>query len=376
MNEIEVKKIENKHELKDFLSVPKKIYANCSQYVPDLESDIVDSFNPKKNAGLSFCDLQPFIAYKGNEAVGRIVGIVNHKANTRWNTKTVRFSLIEFIDDLQVSTALLKTVEEWGRTMGMNHMQGPMGITDFDKEGMLVEDFDMIGSTTAIYNPPYYPQHLEKLGFGKEVDWVQIRVQIPEEVPAKYARVADYCRTMLGLTVKKVKSQELFDHYGQEIFDLLNESYSELFGYSSLSKDQIDEFVKLYVKVVDLNMVPLITNAKGELVGVAVTMPSLSEAMHKTHGSMWPFGWYHLLKALKWKKSDHVDLLLIAVRKDFRGLGVNALFFDDLIPIFNKNGFKWAETGPQLETNAPELAQWKPMHPETVKRRRCYCKNI
>ncbi|MBP3789479.1 MAG: N-acetyltransferase [Prevotella sp.] len=376
MNEIKVKKVENKHELKDFLSVPKKIYANCSQYVPDLESDIVDSFNPKKNAGLSFCDLQPFIAYKGNEAVGRIVGIVNHKANTRWNTKTVRFSLIEFIDDLQVSTALLKTVEEWGRTMGMNHMQGPMGITDFDKEGMLVENFEMIGSTTAIYNPPYYPQHLEKLGFQKEVDWVQIRVQIPEEVPAKYARVADYCRTMLGLTVKKVNSKDLLDHYGQEIFDLLNESYSELFGFSSLSKDQIEEFVKLYVKIVDLNMVPLVINDKGELVGVAVTMPSLAEAMHKTHGSMWPFGWYHLLKALKWKKPDHVDLLLIAVRKDLRGMGVNALFFDDLIPIFNKNGFKWAETGPQLETNAPELAQWKPMHPETVKRRRCYCKNI
>lgn len=377
MSDIKVKKVISRRDLHDFLAVPKTIYAGCSQYVPDLKQDIVNSITPQKNAGLSFSDLQAFVAYKGDKPVGRIVGIVNHKANKRWNTQSVRFSLIEFIDDLEVSAALLDAVAAWGQEKGMTQIIGPMGITDFDKEGMLVDSFCLSGATTSIYNLPYYPEHMEKLGYEKEVDWVQIRIQVPDEVPPKYARVAQYCGETLGLSVRKLTRSEIKDgNYGKQIFHLFNQTYADLFGFSELSESQIDEFTEQYLKLIDLNLVPVVFNDKDEMVGVAVTMPSLAEAMRKSGGSLWPFGWYHLLKALKWKRADNVEMLLIAVRPDYQGMGVNAMFFNDLIPVFKQYGFKWAETGPQLETNIRELSQWKPLNPETVKRRRCFKKML
>lgn len=377
MSDIKVKKVISRRDLHDFLAVPKTIYAGCSQYVPDLKQDIVNSITPQKNAGLSFSDLQAFVAYKGDKPVGRIVGIVNHKANKRWNTQSVRFSLIEFIDDLEVSAALLDAVAAWGQEKGMTQIIGPMGITDFDKEGMLVDSFCLSGATTSIYNLPYYPEHMEKLGYEKEVDWVQIRIQVPDEVPPKYARVAQYCGETLGLSVRKLTRSEIKDgNYGKQIFHLFNQTYADLFGFSELSESQIDEFTEQYLKLIDLNLVPVVFNDKDEMVGVAVTMPSMAEAMRKSGGSLWPFGWYHLLKALKWKRADNVEMLLIAVRPDYQGMGVNAMFFNDLIPVFKQYGFKWAETGPQLETNIRELSQWKPLNPETVKRRRCFKKML
>ena len=377
MEGISVVKVRNRQQMSDFIRIADVVYSNCEQYVPDLERDIRAIFNRKKNAGMDFADLQPFVAYRGKEVVGRIVGIVNRKANKRWNTSKVRFSLIEFIDDTAVSEALIKAVEDWGREKGMTEIIGPMGITDFDKEGMLIDDFHLQGSLTAIYNPPYYPQHLERLGFQKEVDWVQIRVQVPKEVPAKYARVSDYAHQMLGLRVEKLTDKQVaHDGYGQQIFHLLNQAYAGLYGFSEFSHDQIDDFVKHYLKLLDNRLMPVVFNDKNEMVGAAVTMGSLAEAMHKAHGRLLPFGWFHLLKALKWKPADHAEMLLIAVRPDYQGLGVNALFFSDLIPIYNQLGFKWAETGPQLEDNVRELSQWKPLHPQTVKRRRCYKKSI
>ena len=377
MEGISVVKVRNRQQMSDFIRIADVVYSNCEQYVPDLERDIRAIFNRKKNAGMDFADLQPFVAYRGKEVVGRIVGIVNRKANKRWNTSKVRFSLIEFIDDTAVSEALIKAVEDWGRQKGMTEIIGPMGITDFDKEGMLIDDFHLQGSLTAIYNPPYYPQHLERLGFQKEVDWVQIRVQVPKEVPAKYARVSDYAHQMLGLRVEKLTDKQVaHDGYGQQIFHLLNQAYAGLYGFSEFSHDQIDDFVKHYLKLLDNRLMPVVFNDKNEMVGAAVTMGSLAEAMHKAHGRLLPFGWFHLLKALKWKPADHAEMLLIAVRPDYQGLGVNALFFSDLIPIYNQLGFKWAETGPQLEDNVRELSQWKPLHPQTVKRRRCYKKSI
>jgi hypothetical protein len=360
----------------DFIRVPWLIYADCPQYVPDIESDVRALFDPKKNAGLAFSDIQPFVAYVDGKPAGRIVGIINRRANEKWKTENVRFSLIEFIDDRDVSKALIETVAAWGRDRGMKHIQGPLGMTDFDKEGMLVEDFHLTGSMTAIYNPPYYPQHMEALGFEKEVDWLQVRINIPEGVPAKYARVAEYARTNIGLHVRKLNVRQMMGEEGHKIFDLFNAAYTPIFGFSELSFKQVDSFLKKYVPIVDLNMVPVIENDKGEVVGAAVTMGSLVKALQKAHGRLLPFGWFHLLKALKWKRAESVEMLLIAVRPDYQGLGLNAMFFDNLIPIYNKLGIKWAETGPQLEDNVRELTQWKPLKPEYVKRRRCFVREI
>jgi hypothetical protein len=370
---IDVIMVQTRRHMNDFVNVPKFIYSHQEQYVPDLDSDVRNLFNPKKNPGMKFSVIQPFVAYQHEVPVGRIVGIVNKKANERWQTKNVRFSMIEFIDDMAVSCALIDAVSQWGATQGMDTLHGPLGITDFDKEGMLVEDFHLTGSINTIYNLDYYPRHMETLGLEKEVDWVQIRVKIPEQIPARYQRVAQYCREQMGLRVIKLTNDMIHRQgYGKKVFNLLNEAYMPLFGFSKLSDEQIDHFLNKYIPVIDLQLVPVIVDNKNEVVGVAITMGSLSKAIRKANGSLWPLGWYHLLKALKWKHEDNAEMLLIAIRPDLQGYGVNALFFEDLIPIYNKYGFRWAETGPQLEDNVRELSQWKPLNPEIVKRRRCY----
>ena len=376
MEEVRVIKVTGSEQMNDFIQLPKKIYRNIPQYVPEFESDVRGLFDIKTNPGLEFSKIQPFVAYRGEEPVGRIVGIVNRKANKRWNLKNVRFSMIEFIDDYTVSRALIEAVEAWGMEFGMEKIHGPLGVTDFDKEGMLVEDFDLTGSMTAIYNPPYYPQHMEVLGFEKEVDWQQIRIDIPEEVPAKYARVAQYARETIGLRVVKRSKEEIRGEYGQRAFRLFNQAYESIFGFSELSPKQVDNFLGKYVALIDTRMIPIIENDKGEIVGAAVTMGSLCEALKKSNGRLWPFGWYHLLKSLFLKREKNAEMLLIAIRPDYQGLGVNAMFFDDLIPLYNRLGIKWAETGPQLEDNVRELTQWKPLKPTFVKRRRCYVKPI
>ena len=374
---IDVIKVQNKRQMKDFVDVAKLIYKGVEQYVPELDSDVRGLFDPRQNPSMKFSAIQPFVAYRNEVPVGRIVGIVNRKANETWKTKNVRFSMIEFIDDIDVSRALIETVSQWGAAQGMDTIQGPLGVTDFDKEGMLVDDFQMMGSIITIYNPDYYPKHMEALGLEKEVDWIQVRINVPEQTPARYSRVAQYCREEMGLRVIKMNDEMIYRQgYGQKVFNLLNEAYAPLFGFSKMSDEQIDSFLHKYLPMIDKRLIPVIVNEKDDVVGVAVTMGSLSKAMKKANGSLWPWGWYHLLKALKWKREDHAEMLLVAVRPDLQGIGVNAMFFDDLIPIYNKLGFKWAETGPQLEDNVSELSQWKPMKPETVKRRRCYTKKI
>ena len=374
---IDVITVQNKRQMKDFVDVAKLIYKGVEQYVPELDSDVRGLFDPRQNPSMKFSAIQPFVAYRNEVPVGRIVGIVNRKANETWKTKNVRFSMIEFIDDIDVSRALIETVSQWGAAQGMDTIQGPLGVTDFDKEGMLVDDFQMMGSIITIYNPDYYPKHMEALGLEKEVDWIQVRINVPEQTPARYSRVAQYCREEMGLRVIKMNDEMIYRQgYGQKVFNLLNEAYAPLFGFSKMSDEQIDSFLHKYLPMIDKRLIPVIVNEKDDVVGVAVTMGSLSKAMKKANGSLWPWGWYHLLKALKWKREDHAEMLLVAVRPDLQGIGVNAMFFDDLIPIYNKLGFKWAETGPQLENNVSELSQWKPMKPETVKRRRCYTKKI
>ena len=378
MNKVEVVKADTKKTMDDFVALPRYIYKGCSQYVPDLDMDVRATFDPKKNAGLEFSDIQPFVAYHDDgRCVGRIAAIINRRANERWNVKTVRFGMIEFIDDINVSQALLNAVEEWGRTHGMNSVQGPMGISDFDKEGMLVDDFNLMGSMISIYNPPYYPRHMEQLGFVKEVDWVSFHIDVPKAVPEKFARVTSLVQKRFGLTFKKMTKDDLLaGGYGRKIFELLNIAYAPLFGFSQLSDRQIEDFLKQYIPIVDTRLFTGVEDCDGRLVGIAITTHSLSQALHKSRGKLLPCGWFHLLRSLRWKHEGVVDLMLIAVHPDYQGMGVNALFFADLIPIYNEYGITLAETGPQLEDNLKELSQWKTLNPRTVKRRRCYQKEL
>lgn len=375
---ITIKKVTNKSELKKFIRLNYELYKNNPYSVPDLYDDMLNTFNKKKNAAFEFCDADYFLAYKDNELVGRVAAIINHKANSVWNKKEVRFGWIDFIDDQEVSGALIKAVEEWGKERGMEYIQGPLGFTDFDAEGMLVEGFDQLSTMATTYNYPYYPEHMERLGFGKDADWVEFKIYIPDAIPEKHQRISELIQRKYNLKVKKYTSaKKIAQDYGQAIFELMNEAYSPLYGYSPLSQGQIDQYVKKYLPIVDLRMVTLITDADDKLIAVGISMPSLSEALQKAKGRMLPFGWYYLLKALFMKRrAKMLDLLLVAVKPEYQNKGVNALLFSDLIPIYQKLGFIFAESNPELEMNGKVQAQWEYFKTEQHKRRRAFVKKI
>lgn len=376
MSDIKVIKVQSKKEMKMFVSFPHTLYQNYDNYVPDLDSDVESFFNPKKNRNLAYADVQPFIAMRNGEVVGRIAGVVSHNSNTTWNKRIVRFTYIEFIDDIEVSKALLDAVAEWGKSFGMNEIQGPMGIIDFDKEGMLIEDFDLKGCFMEFWNPPYYKNHMEQLGFKKGADWLQIRFEVPEQIPPRFQRVADYSKQEFGVHVVRKTKKEIKQNYAHKIFDLLNKSFAPLYGFAPFSEEQADDVLARFLPFLEMDMVPIIEDNKGELVGIAVTCRDFSDGIKKTKGKLLPFGWFHLLKAIKAGKQDKAQLMIIGVRPDMQGMGVNATIFAHLIPVYNKLGIKWCETNPQLDTNIRELSQWKPLNPKTVKRRRCWQKDI
>ena len=375
---ITIKKVSNRRELESFIRFNYQLYKEDPYSVPDLFDDMLNTFNKKKNAAFEFCEADYFLAYRDNKIVGRVAAIINHRANQTWNKKDVRFGWIDFIDDAEVSAALLKTVEDWGRERGMTQIQGPLGFTDFDAEGMLIEGFDQLSTMATIYNYPYYPQHMERLGFEKDADWVEYKIYIPDAIPEKHQRISDLIQRKYNLKIKKYTSaKKIAADYGQAIFELMNEAYKPLYGYSQLSQKQIDQYVKMYLPIVDLRMVTLITDAEDQLIAVGISMPSLSKALQQSHGRLLPMGWYYLGKTLFLKRYPKVlDLLLVAVKPEYQNKGVNALLFSDLIPVYQQLGFEYAESNPELELNGKVQAQWEYFKTEQHKRRRCYTKSI
>ena len=377
MSKIEIIPVTSRKELKQFVQFFYDLYRGNDYAVPYLFSDEMSTLEHDGNPSFECCEAEYFMAIKDGKMVGRVAAIINHRANERWDRKQVRFSWFDFVDDPEVSAALLKTVEDWGRAKGMTEIAGPIGFIDTDREGMLVEGFDELSTMYINYNYPYYPQHMEQRGYEKANDWVELRVKVPEVVPDKFAKITEMVRKRYGLRVHEFSRKELVqDGWGERIFDLLNETYKNLYGFSQLSDHQIDKLVNDYIKLADLNLVTGIMDGD-KLVGFGVTFPSFSKALRKTRdGRFLPFGWWHLLKILKWHKTDTVDLLLIGVLPEYRSKGANALIFDDLIRQFRSYGFDWAITGPQMETNEGVLSQWQYLESEQIRRHRCYKKDL
>ena len=371
---IEIKKVASAADLKKFIRFNYEFYKDNPYSVPDLYDDMLSTFSHKKNAAFEFCEADYFLALRDGKIVGRVAAIINKRANETWQRNVVRFGWIDFIDDPEVSSALLEAVKAWGKERGMTEMEGPLGFTDLDAEGMLIEGFDQLSTMATIYNYPYYPQHMERLGLEKSADWVEMKIYIPEAIPEKHLRISEIVQRKYGLKIRKVTSRKevMESGLGRRIFELVNEAYAPLFGFSRMSDRQIDNYVKMYVPVLDLRMVTLVENAEGELVAVGISMPSLSKALQKAKGRLWPFGWFHLLRTLFWKRPEVLDLLLVAVRPDYQGKGANALLFTDLIPIYQKLGYKYAESNPELEENGKVKNQWQYFQVEQHKRRRCY----
>jgi len=376
---ITIKEVSERSELKKFVKFAHNHYRGNAYYVPTLVLEEIDTLSPKKNPAFKFCDCVFFMAYKNDVPVGRIAGIINHRSNEIWGQKKARFGWIEFTDEPEVSEALLHAVEQWAKSKDMDEVHGPMGFTDFDYEGMLIEGFDQLGTMASIYNYAYYPKHMKRLGYEKDADWVEFRIKIEENAPERYQRIAQIVQKKYDLNFKKFKNgKEIIKNgYGKKIFELLNQAYSSLYGYVPLTDKQIDYYVGMYIPMLRVDFITLITDKDDNAIAVGITIPSLSNALRKCWGKLLPFGFIHLLRALKGKdKHDTVDLYLIAVRPDYQGKGVNALLFNDLTARFYANGYYFAETNPELEINQKVQSQWESYENVQHKRRRAFVKTL
>ena len=381
MSSIQIKRVETKKDLKRFIEFHYDLYKGNPYDVPNLYSDEVNTLSKDKNAAFDFCEAEYYLALKEGKIVGRVAAIINHKANEKWKKKDVRFGWIDFIDDIEVSRALFEAVEEYGRKKGMDDIVGPLGFTDMDPEGMLTWGFDKLGTMATIYNYEYYPQHMEKLGgWKKDNDYVEYYLVVPEKSPEKYTKIAEMVEKRYNLHVRKLTKKDIFQGgYGKKLFDLINLTYSDLYGFSELTDRQIDQYVKMYFPLADLNLVTVIEdgNKDNQLAGLGITIPSLSHALQKCRrGRLFPFGWWHLLRAIKFHKTDGVDLLLMGFLPEYRSKGANALLFADLIPRYVNYGFKWGETQVEMESNEGVQSQWGPLDPINHKKRRCYRRSL
>ncbi len=381
MSSIQIKRVETKKDLKRFIEFHYDLYKGNPYDVPNLYSDEVNTLSKNKNAAFDFCEAEYYLALKEGKIVGRVAAIINHKANEKWKKKDVRFGWIDFIDDIEVSRALFKAVEEYGRKKGMDDIVGPLGFTDMDPEGMLTWGFDKLGTMATIYNYEYYPQHMEKLGgWEKDNDYVEYYLVVPEKSPEKYTKIAEMVEKRYNLHVRKLTKKDIFQGgYGKKLFDLINLTYSDLYGFSELTDRQIDQYVKMYFPLADLDLVTVIEdgNKDNQLAGLGITIPSLSHALQKCRrGRLFPFGWWHLLRAIKFHKTDGVDLLLMGFLPEYRSKGANALLFADLIPRYVDYGFKWGETQVEMESNEGVQSQWGPLDPINHKKRRCYRRSL
>ena len=372
-----IKTVSSKKDFMTFARFANKLYKGNKYYVPSMPMDDISTFSKEKNAAFEFSDAEFYLAYKDGEVVGRVAAIINHKANDAWKVKQVRFGWIDFIDDLEVSAALLDAVIEFGRKAGMTQIVGPLGFTDFDPEGMLVEGYDRLSTMALIYNHPYYPEHMKKHGYYKETGWIEYRLTIPEFVSERHKRIAEAVMERYHLRIiKKTRRQIKKERYGQKLFELINQTYCVLYGYSLLSEKQIDQYVDMYLSLIDTEMLTFVENKEGELIAAGISIPSLSEALQKCNGEIFPFGWWHLLKAMFLKKPDTLDLLLIGVRPDYQNRGINSLMILDLVERYNKLGFRYAETNAMLETNNRIHAMFEPFEKEVHKRRWVFGKDI
>ena len=373
---IVIKEVTGKKELRQFVRFNIDLYKGNPYHVPSLIYDEMMTLDRKQNPAFEVCDAIYFLAYKGDRIVGRIAGIINRRSNEVWNQKRARFGFVDFIDDDEVVDALFNAVRQWAKQQGMEELCGPMGFTDLDHEGMLVHGFDQLGTMATIYNHPYYPQQLERMGFVKDQDWHEFKVYVPECVPEKHLRIGEIVKRKYGLKVVKCKSKKEVMPYARPLFETLNISYAPLYGFSPLTDKQIDYYINMYIPMLRLDLLTLIVREEDNaVVGFGISIPSLSRALQKSKGQLWPFGWFHLLKALR-SKPEIVDLYLMGVLPEYQSKGVNALLFNDLIPIYKSLGVVYAESNPELESNNAVQAQWDYFQREHHKTRRVFIQQL
>lgn len=372
-----VKTIESKADLKTFVKFPLSLYRNCPYYVPGIFSDEMNTLDPAKNPMGKYSKSRKFLAYKDGKVVGRVIAIINEIANRDWKHAEVRFGWMDFVDDKDVSRALMDAVIAFGKENGMTTVTGPLGFTDFDNEGCVVEGFDDISSYALKYNYPYYKEHFEAMGFEKANDWLELRIFVPDTVPDKVVRASRMLQERYGLHIRKITRRDIRkEHYGQKVFDLINRTYCDLYDFTVLPPEVIDSYIDTYLGLLDLKIITLVEDPAGKLVAVALTMPSIAHAVQKGRGYLFPFGWWHLLKSMYFKYEDALELLMIAVEPEYRNKGVHALLFNEIIPNLQKGGFKYGESNAEMEDNSSVQNIWNAYEKEFKRRRRVFSKEI
>lgn len=374
---VEIKKVLTRRDLKKFVNFPERLYKDNPYYVPPLVFDQMDTLDQKKGAAQEFCDSELWMAYRDGEPVGRVAAIVNRAANEQWNHKEVRFGWYDFIEDEEVAKALMDKVYEFGRKHGMESVVGPLGFTDFDPEGMLIEGFDQLSTMPLIYNFPYYIDYLERMGFEKDVDWIEYVVQVPKVMPERWPRlekiITERANVHLRPLTRKILREE---DYGHKVFRLINDCYKDLYNFTVLPDHMADKYLGFYLSILDLRFLSMVENEKGDLVAFGVSMPSIVKALQKCRGRLFPFGWWPLLKSMFIKFDDRAELLLVGVHPDYQNSGVNSLVFMDMFRKYSEMGIREAETNAILETNLKNQGQFRDFDHVQNKRRRSYIKKL
>ena len=375
---IEIKEVITRRQLRKFVLFPELLYKDNPYYVPPIVFDQIDTLNPKKSAAREFCDYKLYLAYKDGKIAGRVAAIVNHKANEQWDHKEVRFGWYDFIEDYDVARALMDKVEEFGRQYGMDSVVGPLGFTDFDPEGLLIEGYDQLSTMALIYNHPYYVDFIEnRMGFEKDADWVEFKMYLPDEFPERLDRVKKVIEERYNVHVRPITRKIIKEEdYGHKIFRGINECYKKLYNFTVLPDSMADKYLDFYLSILDLRFISVVENEKGDLVAFGVTMPSIVRALQKCRGKLWPLGWWYLLRSLFWKREEGVEMLLVGVLPEYQNTGINILLHADMFTKFHEFNVKWAETNAILEYNMKNQLQFRYYNPECKKRRRSYIKKL
>jgi hypothetical protein len=372
---VEIKRVESKKELKAFVRFPYSIYGGDPYWVPPLDMDDMTTLGKDKNPAFEYCEAEYWMAYKDGKAAGRIAGIINRRVIEKWGKKYARFGWIDFIEDFEVASALVKTVEEWAKSKGLEGICGPLGFTDLDREGMLIEGFDRVGTYATNYNRPYYAQYLERLGYAKDVDWIEFRVKTPDSIPEKVQRVQELIAKRTGVHIYEWKDKKvLIAKFGDAIFELIDEAYSGLYGTCPLTKAQVDFYIKTYMGFVDSRFTKVIVDAKEELMGFGISMPSLSRAAQKSRGRLLPLGWLRFMLALR--RPEVIDMYLVAIKPEYQERGALAIIMNALNKSAIEAGVRFSESNPELETNIKVHGLWKNYEKTQHRRRRAFAKKF
>lgn len=372
---VSIREVTLKKDLKKWIEFPNSLYKNNEYFVPFLATDEMETFSPDKNPAYDFCETKLFLAYKNNKIVGRIAGLINHAYNKKWDKNAIRFTRFDFIDDYEVSKALFQKVVDWGRENGLTEIMGPIGFTDMDHEGMLIEGFEEFNLSITFYNHPYYLEHMERLGLEKDIDWFEYRIEVPESLDPRFEKIANHLIKKNGYQVVTYNNRKVLYNDGLEAFKIIDIAFSKLYGTVPLTPEVIKHAIDGYAPVVNLDYVCSVKDKCGNIIGFGVLVPSIARALKKSNGKMLPLGVFRLLKALN-GKNDTLEMFFVAVKPEYQSLGIPAILINTLTPKIIENGVKYCETGPMLETNTAIHSMWRYFEKRQHRRRRCYIKTI